>query len=94
MNSLVQKLVVLIVGVGLVLLVPLVAMQFSDEVDWSLADFATAGALLFGAGLAYVLLARHAPSRRLAVGAAVLVLLGLVWVELAVGVFGTPLGGS
>src|SRR5689334_13539241 len=33
---------------GLILLVPLIAMQLSDEVVWSLLDFATAGALLFG----------------------------------------------
>jgi hypothetical protein len=34
-----------------ILLLPLVAMQVTDEVDWGLADFAFAGALLGGAGL-------------------------------------------
>jgi hypothetical protein len=34
-----------------ILLLPLVAMQITDEVDWGLADFAVAGALLVGAGL-------------------------------------------
>jgi hypothetical protein len=34
-----------------VLLVPLVAMQVTDEVDWSLADFVLAAALLGGAGV-------------------------------------------
>jgi hypothetical protein len=34
-----------------ILLVPLVAMQFTDEVDWGLADFVVAGALLGGTGL-------------------------------------------
>jgi hypothetical protein len=34
-----------------VLLVPLVAMQFTDEVNWTLADFVLAGALLGGSGL-------------------------------------------
>jgi hypothetical protein len=36
---------------ALILLLPLVGMQFSDEVDWSLADFVFAGALLGGTGL-------------------------------------------
>jgi hypothetical protein len=34
-----------------ILLLPLVAMQITDEVDWGLADFAFAGALLGGTGL-------------------------------------------
>jgi hypothetical protein len=34
-----------------ILLLPLVAMQITDEVDWSLADFVVAGALLGGTGL-------------------------------------------
>jgi hypothetical protein len=41
-----------------ILLVPLVAMQITDEVDWSLADFAFAGALLAGTGLLLELAAR------------------------------------
>ena len=36
---------------ALILLLPLVAMQITDEVDWGLADFAFAGALLGGTGL-------------------------------------------
>jgi hypothetical protein len=34
-----------------VLLLPLVAMQFTDEVDWGVADFVFAGLLLGGTGL-------------------------------------------
>jgi hypothetical protein len=41
-----------------ILLLPLVAMQITDEVDWSLADFAFAGALLGGTGLLLELAAR------------------------------------
>jgi hypothetical protein len=41
-----------------VLLVPLVAMQFSDEVDWGVADFVLAGVLLGGTGLLLELAAR------------------------------------
>jgi hypothetical protein len=34
-----------------ILLVPLVAMQFTDEVDWGVFDFVLAGVLLAGSGL-------------------------------------------
>jgi hypothetical protein len=43
---------------ALILLVPLVAMRITDEVDWSLADFAVAAALLGGTGLLLELAAR------------------------------------
>ena len=36
---------------GLILLLPLVAMQFTDEVDWGVFDFVFAGLLLGGTGL-------------------------------------------
>jgi hypothetical protein len=41
-----------------ILLLPLVAMQVTDEVDWSLADFVVAAALLGGSGLLLELAAR------------------------------------
>jgi len=42
-----------------ILLVPLVAMQISDEVDWGVLDFVFAGALLGGTGLLLELAARR-----------------------------------
>jgi hypothetical protein len=84
------------VRVGLVtafiLLVPLVAMQFTDEVVWDPADFVVAGVLLFGAGVAFKLAARKAAGNvafRAAVGVAVAASLGLVWMNLAVGIIGS-----
>jgi hypothetical protein len=46
----------------LVLLVPFVWMQFSDDAAWSGADFVLAGALLVGTGVVLELAARHARS--------------------------------
>jgi hypothetical protein len=73
-----------------ILLVPLVAMQFSDEVVWNLADFAVAGFFLFGAGLTYELVARKGGNMayRVAVGVAVAAALMLLWLMGAVGVIG------
>ena len=78
------------VAVALILLLPLLAMQVTDEVAWDLADFAVAGALLFGAGLTYELVARKIGSiaYRAAVGIAVATALLLVWMNLAVGIIG------
>lgn len=76
---------------GFLLMVPLVAMQFTDEVVWSLADFVVAGALLFGTGLTYALVAkkRDGIAYRVAIGLALAAALFLIWVNLAVGVIGT-----
>ena len=73
------------------LLVPLVAMQFIAEVNWTWSDFIVAGSLLFCSGLAYELIARKAgnSSYRVAVGVAVATALLLVWVNLAVGIIGS-----
>lgn len=73
-----------------ILLLPLLAMQFTDEVVWDFADFAVAGALLFGAGLMYELISRRAGhvAYRAAVGVAVAAAFLLVWTNLAVGIIG------
>jgi len=74
----------------LILMVPLVAMQFTDEVDWDLFDFILMGALLFGIGLAYELVARksNAIVYRAAVGVALAAAFLLAWVNGAVGIIG------
>jgi hypothetical protein len=78
-------------AVGALLLVPLIAMQVTDEVAWSKVDFATAGALLFGTGLAYELISRKANNLayRLALNIALAGALLLVWINLAVGIIGS-----
>lgn len=74
---------------GLILLIPLVAMQFTPEVNWQAGDFLAAALLLVAGGMSCVVAARVARSgvqRVVAVTSAVLVF-ALVWAELAVGVF-------
>jgi hypothetical protein len=73
------------------MLLPLLAMQVTDEVVWDLADFAFFGALLVGAGVTYELMARKTGSTayRAAVGVALAAAFILVWMNTAVGVIGT-----
>jgi len=76
---------------ALILLIPLVAMQFSNEVDWGLNDFIIIGVLLFGTGLLYELISKKLPSKkqRIIVGVILLIALPYLWAELAVGIFTT-----
>jgi uncharacterized membrane protein YgdD (TMEM256/DUF423 family) len=85
-----------LLGTAAILLVPLVAMRFTREVNWTALDFAVAGVLLAGIGSLYVLLTRKlrtVPQRRI-IGGGLLLTLVLVWAELAVGIFGSPIAGS
>jgi hypothetical protein len=80
----------IVLAAAFILLVPLLAMRFTDEVAWGPADFAVAGTLLIGTGLGYRLVATKAGSLayRLAAGIALAAGLLLVWAILAVGVIG------
>ena len=89
MQSITRRLSAWAIIVAIILMVPLVAMQFTDEVDWTLLDFVTAGSLLFGSALVYELATRNmiTTKYRVAVGVAVMAALLYVWAELAVGIF-------
>ncbi len=92
-NSVMQNknIVRVIAVVALILLIPLVAMQFTDEVNWTLSDFVIMGILLLGAGLTYEFVARkmRTGTNRLATGLAVMTGLVLIWLNLAVGIIGS-----
>lgn len=72
-------------------LLPLLAMQFTDEIAWDLADFVLAGALVTSVGVTYELAARTVPNRayRAAVAVALATAFTLVWVNAAVGMIGS-----
>lgn len=76
---------------ALILLLPLVAMQFTDGVNWDVADFVIAGALLVGVGVPYELAVRKTgdTAYRAAVGVALAAAFLLVWVNGAVGIIGS-----
>lgn len=77
---------------ALLLALPLIAMQFTDEVVWKAADFALFGAMLVSAG-AVLELAFRPPanlSYRLGIGVAVVAGFLLTWVNGAVGIIDGP----
>jgi hypothetical protein len=72
------------------LLLPAVAMRFSDEVRWTASDFVFAGVLIGGVGLAFEMLVRRgAAAYRVGAACALLAVFGLVWLNAAVGIIGS-----
>ena len=92
-----KKPVLIVLAVtAFILLIPLIAMQFTDQVNWSLSDFVIAAVILAGTGLMAVTLIpriKQTSFRTMAYVMLVLVFI-LIWAELAVGIFGSPLAGS
>jgi hypothetical protein len=75
---------------ALLLLLPLVAMQFTSEVNWTLSDFVFAGAMFGLVGGTYELAIRLSRNYAYRGGVAVALLAAflLVWINLAVGIIG------
>tara|TARA_B100000678_G_scaffold264354_1_gene247815 strand:- start:127 stop:378 length:252 start_codon:yes stop_codon:yes gene_type:complete len=82
--------------VGLLLIIPLIAMQLTDEVEWSLFDFIIMGTLLLITGLMGEIIFKKVKKykHRVILYVVVAITFLLIWAELAVGIFGTPFAGS
>ncbi|UFH52702.1 hypothetical protein [Spirosoma sp. KNUC1025] len=91
-----NRLTGILLAVAFLLSIPLIAMQFTDEVKWGLFDFIVAGTLLLGTGLMCELVLRTVRKREYRIGLCVIILIALflIWAEIAVGIFGSPIAGS
>lgn len=70
------------------LMIPLIAMKFTDHVSWNLFDFIVMGGMLFASGSSYVFAVRKlSPRRRIYIGIITAITFLWLWAELAVGVF-------
>ena len=89
-TSLKKHLAFVATGTVVLLLVPLIAMQFTSEVVWTLSDFIFAGVLLFGTGAVFGVFLHNMEnnSYRIGAGIALISTLFLVWVNGAVGIVG------
>ena len=80
-----KRLLWFLITVFILLMIPLVSMQFSSEVNWSLLDFLVMGALLLGTVVFLELVLRKVSKKDVRI---------VIWAELAVGIFGSPFAGS
>ncbi len=85
-----------ILAAELLLLVPLIGMQVSDDWDWGIGDFIIVGVLLagLGVGVQMILTGLKKNKRQAVYGLLLAIAMILIWVEIAVGLFGSPFAGS
>ena len=90
-----KRFIYMFAGILALLSIPLIAMQFTDEVAWAGGDFLIMALLLTVTGLAAEWAIRNvkAKKNRLITVSLVMFLFGLVYAEMAVGIFGTPIAG-
>jgi len=91
-----KRVILIFSAIAILLLIPLIAMQFTHEVDWGIADFVIMGILLSVTGISCELILRKVKNikTRIFLCGAILLIFFLIWAELAVGVFGSPIAGS
>ncbi len=83
------NLIRVLLGTAAILSIPLIAMLFTDEVNWGPLDFTVIGGLLIVAGTVYTVIAhtmKDSRHRFTLLCVTVLTVLYL-WAELAVGIF-------
>ena len=86
----------ILLGTIILLLLPFIAMQFTSEVKWTALDFIVAGILLLSVGFVidFALRKFKTSKYRVAIIIGIIMTFFLIWLELAVGLFGSPLAGS
>ena len=91
-----KRFIGILLTIAVLLCIPLIAMQLTSEVVWTLSDFIIAGILLLGTGIVIEVVARNVRSKkaRIVMIIGTLMVLFLVWAEMAVGIFGSPIAGS
>ena len=91
-----KRLIIIVLISVIILLLPLIAMQLTDEVNWTLFNFIIAGVLLVGTGIILEFIMRKIKGKRnrIIIIVGILLMLFLIWAELAVGIFGLPFSGN
>lgn len=87
---------IVVLGTLIVLAANLVAMRFTDSVNWSAFDFALISVFLIGFGfvLDRAVALFRTTTHKAAIGATVVIAAAVLFVELSVGLVGSPIAGS
>lgn len=91
-----KRFISMMCAVVVLLCIPLIAMQFTHEVNWSVSDFIIMGILLCGTALLceFILRIVKKTKHRIILCGVVLLSFLLIWTELAVGIFNSPIAGN
>jgi len=91
-----KRLVLTLTSTLALLLISAIATQLSSEITWTTLDFVVMGVLLLATGLLCEVVIRMTKSMKVRIILCCVVLLACLatWIELAVGLFGSPLAGS
>lgn len=91
-----KRLKIILAAVPILLLIPFIAMQFTEEVNWTSLDFVLMGIILLSTGLLSEFVLRKVNKKKYRILLCIAIIIGflLLWAELAVGIFGTPFAGS
>lgn len=94
MNFNIIKLIFIIVCCVLMILG--IVSQFNPDVNWDIQDYIIAGVLLIGTGFLINIAFNRIKTvkHRTLIIIVLFVLLLLLWAEMGVGIFGTPIAGS
>ena len=91
-----KRLKIIIAAVVILLFIPLIAMQFTDEISWTIFDFVVMGVLLLSTGFLCTFTIRKITKikHRIVLCIVIIAAFLIIWAELAVGIFGTQFAGS
>ena len=95
-NSFICKIKRILVTSSSLLIIPLFFTVISDEFNWSFFDFIIMGFMMIFVGILFELVSRVIKSgkrKKLLYGLIILLFL-LLWAELGVGIFNSPIAGD
>ena len=95
-NSFICRIKRILVASSSLLIIPLFFTVISDEFNWSFFDFIIMGFMMIFVGISFELVSRVIKSgkrKKLLYGLIILLFL-LLWAELGVGIFNSPIAGD